>query len=308
MINKVGKGNITATIIADSITDKGERITTFELIYHRFVHVELMTHRVFSRNSFSSRAYPVKKMIELLYENTAVPIHFGKNKSGMQTHIEHNQIIKYKNKFYTPVDLWLLARDSAVEFANAYADSDYHKQIVNRLLEPFQMIKVIVTATTFENWFNLRFESFEDYQAQHEIHELSKLMYELYTTNEPKLIGEGDWHLPYFEDGQYFKNHKYDVSLEDAIKISCSCCAQVSYRKLDDTLEKAINIYNKLVLSEPVHASAFEHCATPITNPKNQLGITHQDMYGNFYSGNLKGYIQYRQLIPNNVCEKFVLK
>ena len=79
-----GKGNIVARIVADSINNSGNRITTFELEYHRFIHSELMTHRLFSRNAMSSRAVPVSKMIEQVRNSPATPIHWGKNQAGMQ--------------------------------------------------------------------------------------------------------------------------------------------------------------------------------------------------------------------------------
>lgn len=58
---------ITAKIIADSVcTENGKRITSFLLTYPRFIHSEFMTHRMFSRNAASSRAIPLKKMIEVI--------------------------------------------------------------------------------------------------------------------------------------------------------------------------------------------------------------------------------------------------
>ena len=53
---------IKAVIAADSINVKGKRITTFIVTMPRIVLAELNTHRVFSRNSASSRAIPFTKM------------------------------------------------------------------------------------------------------------------------------------------------------------------------------------------------------------------------------------------------------
>ena len=110
-------------------------------------------------------------------------------------------------------------------------------------------------------------------------------------------------------------------TLKNALAISSSCCAQVSYRKLDDRLEKAEEVYARLIESEPVHASPFEHQATPMgesgefwdkdgdysvnlqCDPDTwEDGITAVDRNGNFWSGNFKGWIQHRQLIKNNAC------
>ena len=76
---------ISVKVIADSISaHTKQRITTLELEYPRFIHAELMTHRVFSRNSSSSRAIPIQTMINHIKATTAIPIHWGKNQSGMQ--------------------------------------------------------------------------------------------------------------------------------------------------------------------------------------------------------------------------------
>jgi thymidylate synthase ThyX len=77
---------ISAKIIADSISESeyGDRITTFELEYPRFIHGELMTHRLFSRNAASSRAIPINKMMDQVLTAPAMPVEWGLNKSGMQ--------------------------------------------------------------------------------------------------------------------------------------------------------------------------------------------------------------------------------
>ena len=53
-------GQAIATVIADSISPVGKRITTLELVYPRYIHSEFMTHRMFSRNASSSRFAKVK--------------------------------------------------------------------------------------------------------------------------------------------------------------------------------------------------------------------------------------------------------
>lgn len=327
---------IKAKVITDSIsTHTGQRITTFELEYPRFIHSQVMTHRALTKNSSSSRAIPVQRMITHVQENTAVPLHWGKNQSGMQAKTEVEDSVKQ-----TAMQIWLQARDDAISHAQRLAANGLHKQIINRILEPYQMIKVIVTATDYANWFNLRLHP----DAQPEIYALADSMYKVLALSEPMEISYGEWHLPYIarerdEQGgiKYFVynqdedptseayGHQYYVTLtlEQAQKISCSCCAQVSYRKSDTSIEKAIAIYDKLVNSSPVHASAFEHCATPIDynvstgvyvlNTPNRLdswqeGITHVTKKFEFCSGNFTNWIQYRQLIPNHDCKEFSLE
>lgn len=281
---------ITAKVIADSISESGVRITTLELEYPRFIHAELMTHRMFSRNSASSRAIPIERMIQLVLESPAKPIHWGLNRSGMQAVDELTDSSMAEK-------LWLNARYEAVKHALRLQELGLHKQIVNRVLEPFQIMKVLVTATDFANFFTLRLHK----DAQPEIQELARQMKRAIDSSTPKLLEYGQWHTPYFADG--FWTADSPVTEKEALMVSCSCSAQVSYRKLNDDMDTARRIYMKLVESEPVHASAFEHCATPIAHD-DQLGITHKTIDNERYSGNFREWVQYRQLIRNHVTRE----
>lgn len=300
----IGKGNISAKIVADSVSPDGVRITTFELEYPRFIHAEMLTHRLFSRNAASSRAIPVAKAIELVKEKTAMPIHWGKNQPGMSAKEEcfENMVIERAGgqSVLTREDAWKYARDESIEVAEWFSGAGYHKQIVNRLLEPFTMIKVVLTATEYDNFFWLRNHP----DAQPEIAELARVMWEEYQDSVSIPLKPNEWHVPYFKDG--FWTPDMEESLEDALAISASCCAQVSYRKLDDSLEKAKDIFKRLVESKPVHASPFEHQATPLTygmaGDVQVKGTTHFDNKGNAWSGNFRQWVQHRQLIPEHTC------
>lgn len=297
---------IKAEIIAHSKSSvNGKEIVTFELEYPRFIHGELMTHRLFSRNAASSRAIPVAKMIEQVSNSPAVPCHWGKNQPGMQAKEELSGDELYDVKQY-----WDFAAEKAANYADLMNKKGAHKQIVNRILEPFQMMKTVVTATEFDNFFWLR----KHPDAQPEIKMLAEKMWEALKESDPVTLESGDWHTPYFGDGYWLEG--CGISLEDALAISSSCCAQVSYRLLDDSLEKARDIYAKLVESKPVHASPFEHQATPMgyttdgegcwwINGDSMVGVTHADRNGQLWSGNFKSWIQHRQLIPDNTCWKF---
>lgn len=285
---------ISAKVIADSISEAGKRITTFELEYHRFIHSEFMTHRQFSRNAASSRATPVKKMIEQVRSAPAKPVHWGANQPGMQADREVGDIV-------TACSGWLNAARWAAKYAQLLADQGLHKQIVNRILEPFQHIKVVCTATEYDNFFMLRAHK----DAQPEIQELAFKMLDASAASEPRVLRSGQWHLPYVTE---FDESKY--SLSDARKLSASLCAQVSYRASDTSLEKALAIYEKLVTMRPVHASPFEHQATPMAYPsfdynepdlKPEEGITHTDTDQDYWSGNFKGWVQNRQLIEGSL-------
>lgn len=287
--------SITAKIIAYSKAPSGQLIVTFELEYPRFIHGELMTHRLFSRNAASSRAIPVATIIDQVYNNPAMPIHWGANQSGMQAKQELGTFRKKAAK-----KLWKIAAKAACRVATAMTRIGLHKQVANRILEPFQTMKTVVTATCFENWFWLR----DHADAQPEIRALAVAMLNELDSQEPARLSYNDWHMPYFGEGYWLEG--CGIPLQDALAISSSCCAQVSFRKLDDTLDKARMIYARLVESEPVHASPFEHQAKPMVRSADfrNKGITHRDRAGNFWSGNFVGWIQHRQLIPNNVAPR----
>lgn len=305
---------VTAQIIASSRSISGTTITTYELEYPRIIHGELLTHRMFSKNSASSRAIPVSKVLELVRTEPAKPVHWGKNQPGMQAFEEHFELVKGS---YSADEWWEMAAGWAAYFSEGLSEAGYHKQVANRLTETFQHMKVVLTSTTFDNWFNLRYHE----AADPTIHLLAACMLEAWKDNKPFILLPGEWHTPYYQEGYWVDSGDgidiHGNTLDQALKISSSCCAQVSYRKLDGSIDKAYDIYGKLVDSEPVHASPTEHQATPMDDPKWgfeaskaegyiwQAGKTHMDRHGDFWSGNFKHWIQHRQLIPNNVCNNF---
>jgi hypothetical protein len=142
---------ITAKIICDSINPLRIRLTTFELTYPRFIHSELMTHRMLSKNSASSRAIPIKKMIKAVIDNPAVPERWGANQSGMQA---NNELTEFKKKICKFI--WLQSRWFAVGIVWLLDKIGLHKQISNRLLEPWSHITVVCSGTYFNNFFSLR--------------------------------------------------------------------------------------------------------------------------------------------------------
>lgn len=313
--------NISAKIIAHSKSAYTEQeIITYELTYPRFILAEMNTHRLFSRNSASSRAIPIDRMLDLIENSPAMPVQWGINKAGMQAAEEHPDPA-------TCEWAWLQAAKSAAKEARRLQALGLHKQIVNRVLEPFQIMKTIVTATDFDNYFWLRCHT----DAQPEIKVLADLMYEALDGSIPQTLYEGQWHLPYVDlvypdnlvgasDGVKYYSGDKEVSLEEAKKISISCCCQVSYRRLDDSLDKALKIHDQLVTMVPVHASPTEHQATPVPEYTDDClhywvleqgnigeafeGITHTDSEA-FYSGNFRDWIQYRQTIEGHTCWVF---
>lgn len=269
---------ISAKIIADSIAPSNVRLTTFVLTYPRFIHSEFMTHRVFSRNASSSRAIPTNKFIDDIKNDTAMPTSFSKNCKGMQAKEEINNQDEAKQ-------VWLEARDSMLKFAEKLSSIGVHKQHANRLLEPFQHMSVICTSTFYSNFFALRTHK----DAQPEFQELANKMLEIYHVSEPDELLENEWHLPFVTPKEK-NNVMYGlITHDDLIKISVARCARVSYKNHDGTinsLEKDIELYSRLILNSPMHASPAEHQAMAISDP-------------NVISGNFKGWLQFRKSLAN---------
>lgn len=231
---------ITATIIADSVSPDRVRLSTLALRYPRFVHSEFMTHRVFSRNASSSRAIPIERMIQDVLDDPAIPIEWGSNQRGMQAGAQVDDVEECQR-------IWLAARDDAVLQARDLAAMDVHKQVVNRILEPYMHINVLVSATEWDNFFALR--DHED--AQPEIRSLTHCIKFAMNTSTPVKLDYGEWHTPYSNTGDKL--------------MSAACCASVSYKTVDGkpmTQERAKMIFDKLQ-GPPIHASPFEHVATP---------------------------------------------
>jgi len=323
-MNRVeGKNSIYAELVEHSVNEFGNELMTFRLHYPRIIHAEVMTHRMFSRNASSSRAIPVKKILEQVRDNPAMPVKFGKNKSGMQDDGEHDAKIPVYNPadlipeptYYGIEDYWRLSADNASNFAEAIADAGYHKQIANRLLEPYQFMNTIISMTDIDNFWHLRLHG----DADPTFVELSSCMYDAYQASTPTLVREDDYHLPFITkkfdeaDNLHYYANDVEVDLETAIKVSISICCQVSYRLSDFSVEKAIKIWDMLVTMNPVHASPLEHVASPFGKDEYQARDNmnrHIENLGYLginalYCGNFKGWVQYRKTVPYENVELF---
>lgn len=254
----------------DSISTSGDRLTTFVVTYPRFVHSEMLTHRMFSRNSSSSRAIPTEKLIEQVMTDPVMPVWWGKNQAGMQAReeLEGDARVDAETE-------WLHARNSALHRALALQKIGVHKQIANRILEPWMWITVIISATTYDNFFKLRCHP----DAQPELRHIAEMMKTAYEQNVPTKIIEFGWHLPFLnvEDGR--------LKINDAIKLSVARCARVSYLTHDGKrdIEADLKLYDRL--AESGHWSPFEHVA--------------QALYSSIPVGNFQGWEQYRHKIQN---------
>jgi hypothetical protein len=301
---KTARDLITARILADSVSPDGVRMTTFEIEYPRFILAELNTHRMLSKNSASSRAIPVKAMHEHMRQTPAQPVHWGKNQPGMQANVELTDNDLADAKF-----MWQRAQQDAMHWALQMAERvGLHKQVANRITEPWMIMKTVISGTEWANFWWLRAHA----DAQPEIHELAVKMFTEYNRSTPQPLQPGEWHLPYVKSHRlssgeliYLDATDTPITTEQARVISASCCAQVSYRKNDDSYEKAHKIFKQLIESQPCHASPVEHQATPMCESNGEVdpeyweaGVTHLSANGDLWSGNLRGWIQHRKLIP----------
>lgn len=280
LIRQAGSATgISAQIVEDSLAPNGKRITTFVLKYPRFIHAEYMTHRLFSRNAASSRAIPVKKIRAKVFSNPAGPIFWGKNKAGMSADEELRGWRLYAAKL-----LWHTAAKVMVGFAYLLDLVGLHKQIANRILEPWFTITVVCTATDFGNFFNLRCDS----AAQPEIHHLADIMFAAYRLNKPKELEVNGWHLPFVT-----ADERETLPVDALIRCSVARCARTSYENHDQSNpspEKDTELYQKLLSS--FHVSPLEHQATPADTAEE-------------CSGNFKGWHQLRKSIPGEYRPEF---
>ncbi len=293
-----------ANVLADSLSPAGHRLTTLEATFPRFVLAEFNTHRVFSRNSASSRAIPIAKQLRRVLEDPYVPIEFGSNQPGMQA----GAALSGEKRDAAERE-WLHARDDAVRrVLGLVADPDaisveddlleilggveeairnraqpaewlnVHKQVANRLLEPFMWHTVIVTATEWDNFWNLRCHP----DAQPEIRLIAETMRSAAEASDPVGLDPGEWHLPLIRP----EDREQMTSIENLIKVSAGRCARVSYlthagkRDLDADIE----LHDRLL--ESGHMSPLEHPARPLTA---------SELADSEWSGNFHGWHSYRK-------------
>lgn len=280
----------SAKVIADSVSAIGHRLTTLEVTFPRMVLAEFNTHRLFSRNSASSRAIPIAKQLERIKSDPFIPIHWGANQAGMQANAELSSEDQKKAKAE-----WLAARDDAVTHVEKLLAVGLHKQVTNRLLEPFMWHTVIVTATEWSNFFALRANP----DAQPEIRQAAELMREAMDASTPSLVQVGEWHLPFIQPDE--REWARD-NTDDAIKVSIGRCARVSYLTHDGERDhsKDIELYERLTGSG--HMSPLEHVATPMSYDNIVPGRNaHGDVFGqeNPWSGNFYGWRQFRKTVKN---------
>lgn len=291
----------TAQIILASKSIDGIPLLTFQTHYWRPIHSELKTHRSFSGNSRSSRAVPVTR---LLAEPIFLP-HFMQNRPGMTsiTELPEEDLNEANSIWYK------LANETRTAVRRLH-ELDVHKQWANRPLEWFGWIDSLYTSTDWANFYALRI----DKAAQPELQSLAGLMFQAMMNIEYQILKPGEWHLPYidqldwetarreaFDDGEENRRSTpYDqwYNITGKMKeISAARCARVSIKPFDGNADyTAEKLRLQTLLTSPVHASPFEHQATPdeLAEPEDPGIWMNPQLHGNF-----DGWIQHRKQIPN---------
>jgi hypothetical protein len=250
-----------------------------------------------SKNFSSSRAIPNASAVQV---DSFKPVFWGKNQSGM---VASNDEIE---NTADAESVWSEVIEHSKHASQRLADLGLHKQWANRPNDWHTMARGVATATEWQNFFNLR----DHADAQPEIAVLAKSMHEAMLVSQPTLLNSNEWHLPYIERSRdlkgvmiYSTESDGEIDLETAKIISASCCAQVSYRKADTSLEKAMRVFSMLNINTPdtiPHFSPLEHQATPMSEITGFTGgVTHMDKRAKFWSGNFQGWNQHRQIVMN---------
>ncbi len=314
--------SIEVKVIADSISPQGIRMRSVQIKHHRFILSEINTHRMLSKSNRSSRAVPFKKLLEEVRNDPAMPVFWGKNQPGMQAREELDET----SRLYA-MESWRRAALDASIHAENLSGIGLHKQIVNRLIEPFLWQHGILSGTNWNNFFALRRHP----DAQPEFKALADIMWEAFEASVPVELEPGQWHLPYVEDDDHNSIRELleqdwsektgempdvmPLSPEDdewkliARDISAARCARISYSPFDSDKKDILkDISLATMLRAAKHMSPFEHQATPDKWTGNKITITDDLVISDPTEGrwanphlhaNLNGWIQNRMTIPN---------
>lgn len=277
-----------ACVLLDSVSPTGDRVTTMEVILHRFVLAEFNTHRAFSRNSASSRAIPIQRLIQRVEDDPALPILWPAERRGMQGGEEFDWETATLARA-----MWMQAASEAVDSAKVLAAMTVHKSVVNRLLEPFLWHTVIVTgdAAGYDNFFRQRCSPL----AQPEIRAAAEATRDAYSDSEPTPLDFGEWHTPLIRPDELDFYGPLGEDMEEQRRyVSAARCARVSYLTHAGTrdVDEDLQLYERLVTADPPHWSPLEH----VCRPRWEAGHPHPDAK---LGGNLRGWVQLRHIVES---------
>lgn len=238
------------TVIAHSTYPHGRPIVSVACKYWRAIHAEVLTHRAFARSSSGSRAIPVSKVAGQAKASPYGPLQFLRNQRGMVG----GEPLDLADQAVAQ-SIWENAAQRAALAAESLMELGVHKQFANRVLEPFTAIETIITATEWDNFFELRIHP----NAQPEIADLASAIKLAIDSSTPEMLAVGEWHLPYITPQE-----KKNINIGLLTKMSAARCARVSYCKHGSTeidMDDDLALYERLVGERPYHASPLEHVA-----------------------------------------------
>lgn len=247
---------ISARVVLDSISPTGVRLTTLEVVMPRFILSEFNTHRVFSRNSASSRAIPFAVTSRQIETDPFVPVVWPSNKAGMQGGVPIDEQSEQEAE-----RVWVWAAHQMLKASEWLVEFNVHKSLVNRLLEPFMWHTVLVSATEWENFFTQR----DSPLAEAHMEMTAKAMRKALEESVPARVMYDGWHLPLIQE------HEWGLELGQLKRLSAARCARVSYLQHDGTRDLEKDYALAKMLWGNGHWSPFEHVATPAypyVNPK----------------------------------------
>lgn len=309
-----------------------ERITTMVMRFPRCILPEVNTHRVFSRNSASSRARSFKTTLEPIMEDAYVPL-FTRNQKGMgggwvngKTYLTASRYWMYDRDYaiastlrlllgdkfiqdkvgvmnwdanytYMIVHNWRELIDDYMEHYKADDVDEYdmpsiHKQNANRLLEPFMWHEALVTSTYWKNFLDLRISD----GAQPEIKALAVLVRAVLHEHVPT----PSWvHLP-FGDPDALPLDDWGKT-SDALLAAASECARISYKDRSSMKNNDNSALGRKLL-EQKHMSPFEHIAfdakSDVMEDASELAPLREAVEAHGTQSNLSpSWIQYRRVV-----------
>lgn len=254
----VSDSGIMARVIADSINPNGDRLTTVEAVFNRWILAEVNTHRMLSRSSASSRAIPVSRVIRQVWADPAGPVHWGGNQAGMQA---RSELAGWRRAAARRI--FRLARLPAIAAAWLLVRIGLHKQVANRILEPWVWHTAVLSATEWENFFRLRLHP----DAQPEFQELARCVRDAMDSSAPRALEWGCWHQPYIEAQDWVNAARAafrpgdDAVVPETALVSAARCAAVSYVRQGEDRDPRKDVALAARLRDSGHWSPFEHVA-----------------------------------------------
>ena len=290
-----------AKILADSVSPAGVRLVSIQATYPHIVHAHILTHKMLSRSTASSRAIPVAKRIAAIRANPYIPDTFGKNQPGMVATAGLDDVGQGHAR-----SEWGAACYDACEHASNMAELDVHKELANRIAEPYGYTTAIITATEWANFFALRLHP----DAQPETQKIARLMHEAMQESMPRKLQAGEWHLPYVYDDERA------TAGFDWVRVAAGRAARISYLTHLGTRDPSADVLLCDRLIGKGHMSPMEHQATPFDEEEwESIRAIQQYWRENApmswsqarieskcdqmeFTGNLRGFTAFRKMIP----------